>query len=273
MSILQLDFEGYATNAYNCYKDTKIKWKPPFSDSFLDHCLPILASIKLETRAGKISSEDTFLSLKNEGSITTPNGLMAASNVMQLIRMLYFTKRSHLVSGSQIRDSRLATFTPLMLYAHKLYNDVPYSSWLHDKSIHYFLGTTLDLILEVKKLPDITLDQLIEHRKVALTFKTGVKQGKQEQAYNYKCAIDNINGFPLPRPVIMMMLQLWLAHASVRNTYHSEDGKLQSSMILDPLDWDHVPNAIDEIAPLPILTAKQKVAKVKKEKEDVFPWT
>ena len=268
MSITTINFKDHYTNAKKNHENKEFKWKPAFAPSFLDHCLPILSSIKLETEAGQVSATDTFKALSSTEIVKTPNGEMSGSNIAWLLKMLYFTKRAQLIPASQIRDSRLATFTPLALYAHKLYNDVQYSSWKReDKALPLFLGSTLDLILEVDSLPNLDIDQILEERKNALTFKSGAKQGTQEKAYNYKCGITTLNDIALPRPVIMMKLQLWLAHASVRNT---------ESMILDPLNWDNVPEALDTIATLPVLTVKDKIAKVKAvaSSEDAgdIPW-
>jgi hypothetical protein len=263
MSILQINYTDHADNAEKAFANHKLKWTPPFSDSFLDHVLPILASVKLETKGGKVSASDTFMQLKHAGSVQTPNGLMDATNVMALIRMLYFTKRSALLSASQIRAPRFASFTPLMLYAHKLYNDVPYSSWIKDdKYLGFFLGNTLDLILEVKDIPDLTIDEVIKYRQEALTYKTGKNAGTQAPAHTYKCVLTTVREMPLPKPAIMMLLQIWLAHASVRNT---------ESMILDPLDWDNIPDALDAVEPLPVLSVADRKAKLVATKGDT-PW-
>jgi hypothetical protein len=261
MSILTIDFKEHADNAQTAYTTKGIKWKPSFADSFVDHTLPILASVKLEYTAGKVSSLDTFTGITDTKTIETPNGTIASSNVLQLIRLLYFTKRGGFISASQIRKPRLATFTPLMLYAHKLYNEVPYSAWdRSDKRMYLFLGNTLDLILEVDSLPDLTIDKLLEYRKEALTYKSGAREGKMEQAFNYKCGVKFIEDIAYSIPVIQMMLQLWLAHSSVRNT---------ESMILDPLDWDNVPEALDAVAPLPVIHQNDKISKVVKDFENI----
>lgn len=244
MSITSLNFTEYADNAEKAFNNKEIKWKPAFAASFLDHTLPIFATVKLQYTNGKVSATDTFNSLLEHEMITTPNGEMFAPNILQLIRLLYFTKRGDYILGSQIRSSRLASFTPLFLYAHKLYNDVPYSSWdKEDPRMFVFLGTVLEEIIRKDfEVPNLSADQIVAHREAALTFKTGQKAGTMEKPYNYKCAINEINGLQLPRTAIMMILQLWLANSAVRNT---------SSMILDPLDWDNVPEAHDVTVDLP----------------------
>jgi len=260
MSITSLNFEGYAHNAETSHKNKSIKWKPPFAASFLEHTLPIFASVPLKKNPeGLISSTEVFNTLENTPIITTPNGDMAGKNILQLIKLMYFAKRGDFIVGSQIRGSRLATYTPLFLYAHKLYNDVPYSSWdKADTRLRPLLGMVLQHILDVKKIPD-TFDAKIE-RELALTFKTGAKAGTMEKPYNYKCVISELNGVTMPKTAIMMLLQLWLANSSVRNT---------DSMILDPLEWDNAPEPLDVETSLP--PTKTPEPKKKTFAEDL-PW-
>jgi hypothetical protein len=59
----------------------------------------------------------------------------------------------------------------------------------------------------------------------------------------------------LPKIAIMMILQIWLANASLRDP---------SSMILDPENWDGLPRAIDSVVP-----SKKETPWV----EESVPWT
>lgn len=254
MSILTINFKELAKNAEIKHNNKKTKWKPQLPATFLDHTLPLFASVKLETTGGIVSATDTFNGLKSTPVITTPNGDVPGTDIVELLKFIYFGKRGDLLPGSQIRNPRYAALTPLFLYAHKLYNDVPYGSWDRtDPLMKVFLGTHLESILEVDEVPNLTIDQVVDARKEALTFKSGVKMGQQDQPFNYKCGINGLNGVELPKLVIIMTLQLWLAHSSVRNT---------ESMILDPLDWNNVPEALDLSVPIPELKAKKSTGDI-----------
>lgn len=259
MSVLKLNYEELCNTAEKA-KKAKIRYKPGLSSTFLPHILPILASVKLETKNGKISSKDTFSGLLDYEYIETPNGEISGINVQYLIRFLYLVNRGDLIYGSQINNSTLAAFTPLMLFAHKLYNNVPYSKWdKEDKAIKGFLGPILEVILEVKNAPELTIDKINTYRNMALTFKSGAKAGTIDKLTNYKCSISTLEDIPYPRTAIMMYLQTWLANAAIRDT---------NSMILDPINWDVVPEALDIVVKEEVPWTIEK----SKSRDSDLPW-
>lgn len=238
MNELRINYEQMF-NELQRAEDAKTTYYPKVGSAFLDHILPILSSVILERRAGLISMKDTFSSVKDLGSaslnLDTPNGPILYRQVYFLIALLYQVKRSSFITGTMIKNTRFCTMVPLIMYAHKLYNDVNYSEWdKEDIDIKYALGKYFEDILTVKELP--TFD-IIEARKEALTFKTGTKAGVMDKLTSYKCNITHLGGVELPKNVIRMLLQLWVANASIRNI---------DSMILHPLDWDFIPDPIDE---------------------------
>ena len=236
MKIENMDFNELNDNI-KLAMSKEITWKPKLSDEFLNHCLPVLASIPLVTNAsGKLDPKLIMQDLDTGNKFTTPNGLITGYNLRFLISFIYKCPRGDLLPGSQTKYPTLAALTPIVLYANKLYNNIAYSQW--DKSsfnMPLFLGYKLQPILEVKDNP-IDYD-VLELRKVALAYgSTAKKAGELAPVTGYKMNLKEIDNTKLPMIAMMMYLQVWLANAAIRNT---------DSMILDPVDWDNIPEAVD----------------------------
>ena len=236
--IENMNFEELNTNI-KLAMSKEITWKPKLDAEFLNHCLPVLASIPLvENRGGKLDAKMIMQAMDTGDKFTTPNGAITGHNLRYLISFLYKCPRGDLLPGSQTKHPTLAAFTPLVLYANKLYNQVPYSKW--DKksfNMPLFLGYKLQSILEVKENP-IDYD-VLDLRTAALAYgPTAKKAGELAPLTGYKMNIKKIDDIEYPNIVLMMYLQVWLANAAVRDT---------SSMILDPVNWDFIPDAVDII--------------------------
>lgn len=263
MNLMNIPLSPILEEAKKAKDDPKTyrSWRPTqiVSPHFLDNCIPYLASIPLERKGGKVSPQLTYQGLMENNVITTPNGEVKGKWIYQLLQILYFVKRGHLIpQGSQVKHSRLASFTPMALYAQKLHNGVKYSEWLKEPGISLFIGPVLEQATDVDAVPTLTVDEINKYRKLALTYKTGAKAGEMAPLTAYKCPLTYLqdrreNEYKLPSLAVMMILQLWLANVNARNT---------DSMILDPLNWDNVPKALDAV--------KEDTA-VKKEVEKL-PW-
>ena len=157
-------------------------------------------------------------------------------------------------------------FTPLVLYAHKLYNNIGYDRWdtTPNPYLHAFLGTTLyeAFVTAITNgrpafLKDKT--EIKELRKIALTYKTGAKQGQQDKATSHRCNLQTLDirtkegtkPMNYSKYAVMSFLQLWLCNAQLRDT---------DAMILDLYDWGNIPKGYDAVV------AKVKHIKVPKEK-------
>lgn len=235
-NIMDIDLSGYAESAMKAH-GMGLEYTPDLGKNFIDHTIPILASIPLKMKDGLINSESTIKSLPEY--ISTPNGKYRHPKA--LLQLLYYVKRANLITGSQVKNSRLASFTPMLMYAHKLHNGVSYSKWdRNDKFIRFILGKYLENILTVTKIPE-DIDYAY-WRTLALTVssKGSKTYGQMARATSYKCNLHSIMDVELPKTVIMQVLQLWLANVECRNT---------ESMILDPLNWDNIPEPIDAVVP------------------------
>ena len=127
--------------------EAKARWYPDVPQNFLDHVLPILAAIPLKrNESGKILSKETYLALDGT-TIKTINGNISGFEVQSLLWVLAKVPRGRLMpKQTQTKFARLASYTPLALYAQKLHNKVKYSEWQQDSSDRYlalFLGLTI----------------------------------------------------------------------------------------------------------------------------------
>lgn len=263
MNPLKINWKDYVTNAQNYSTN---HWVPDVDKEFLDHLLPILASIPLQkvpsgSKSGGLISASRTLELMPE-ILETPNGTISGNDAKCILGFLYYIPRGKLMKTSMIKAPKLGGLTPLAMYAHKLYHKVPYSSWYAgDKAIKWFIGRSLEPIAVMKAqnviVPLLNDGEFLANRKTALTHRSGSKFGQMAKLTEYKCVIDHLEvkefedsepepyqdltedgmtKFYLPKIAIQMVLQLWLANASLRDTH---------SMILQPHNWDLPPDAKD----------------------------
>ena len=256
-NVLKINWKDYVTNAQSY---SKTKWLPDVTEHFLDHLLPVLASIPLQKEpegskaAGKISATETMKQMPE--MIETPNGSISGNAVKCILGFLYYIPRGKLMKVSMTKAPRLAALTPLPMYAQKLHNNVNYSSWNpKDPMLKWFIGRSLEPIANMHThgviVPHLTREDILKHRKLALTHQSGNKIGQMASLTDYKCIIDHfdismdedderenggIERFPMPKIAITMLLQTWLANVSLRD---------ESSMILQPYNWDLPPTPWD----------------------------
>lgn len=242
MKIENIDFNELNTNI-KLATSKEIVWKPNLSDEFLNHCLPVLASIPIiQNRGGKLDPKLIMEKLNTADKFTTPNGSISGYNLRYMISFLYKCPRGDLLPGAQTKHPTLAALTPLVLYANKLYNNIKYSEWDRDNfNMPLFLGYKLQTILEVKENPSLDTNIILELRKTALAYGSSAKKaGQLAPVTGYKMNLKEIESQRYPMIAMIMYLQVWLANAAIR---------VPESMILDPLDWDNTPEAVDQVAP------------------------
>ena len=104
-----------------------------------------------------------------------------------------------------------------------------------DSMLKYFLGSALEGLTE---LPEgwTGPDDAVEERDRLQTYSTGAKSGETEAPTSYK--LNRATWYaPVLRSDIIarMVLQTWLFNSSLRNDL----------MILDPWDWDSMPESLD----------------------------
>lgn len=170
-----------------------------------------------------VSSEKTFKHLSN-------------SQIKALVSFLHNEPRSALLSGTAKANTRFCTLVPLFMSAHKEYNGVNYEDWdKTDPYIEVALGHKLWTDIE----PYIKGYGFIDvKRKRALALKdTRGREVAKDAWPHHTITLDNgtkLKGGNLARH---MIFQTWMANVEHRNKY----------MILDPVDWDKIPEPFDEV--------------------------
>lgn len=224
-------------------------WIPDIDKDFLHHCIPILGAIPLKRlENGKISPSLTYANL-TDISVNTPNGSIAGSVIQDMLSVLYDVNRSSWIKGAMTKNALLGSLTPLPMYAQKLHNNVKYEEWSKtDTHIGLFLGKALSN--GFKNLPEnrgeYTKENILKNRILALTKKASPVMGN---ITSYVCCSRSFiyeegKAVPLGQFCLRMVLQLWIANASIRKP---------DAMILDPWNWDATPEALDAcIASAPI---------------------
>ncbi len=133
---------------------------------------------------------------------------------------------------------KYAACTPLLMLAHKEKDNVPYEAWdKDDELIRFALGKSLAVAVEDRTPVHLTLAEVQEHRelilqgKPATNWKTTSFEVSNDQQEIIFCKSSDLLG--------KMLLQTWLFNAEYR---------VPGVMILDPYNWDNVPEAYDEMS-------------------------
>jgi hypothetical protein len=138
--------------------------------------------------------------------------------------------------GSQQYKSPINPLVPIVLAGFKRYQNIPYEAW--DKSeIPSIVDDEIALLVGCK-VPSLSDVDILAIRNTALTPKTGARAGKSNNpattASLYHLQESAIGH--LPKLARHMVLQTWAAHPQNRDPY----------AILDPENWDKVPDPLVE---------------------------
>jgi hypothetical protein len=143
-------------------------------------------------------------------------------------------KRSLLVA-KQIANPKYSSLTPLILAGIKLYQGISYSEWRGLNNLEWILEPELMAALDVV-YSDLGSERLLEIRTQGLTQRSGSKAGQQKPAESTwsLTGIQDTEIGHLPKLTQTMLCQIWLAHPKHRDQL----------MILDPNNWDLMPEPI-----------------------------
>lgn len=164
--------------------------------------------------------------------------------------------------GNQQYKSIVNPMVPIVLAGFKKYQGIPYSSWSLE-NLEVLLDQDLAKLVRVI-VPDITLSDLLALRNTALTDKTGPRAGipnNPATCTKLNHLADTALGH-LPKLAKYMVLQTWACHPSNRNEY----------MILDPNDWDRVPEPLISKDIFLPQTPKPVVARASGLSNNDLPW-
>jgi hypothetical protein len=174
------------------------------------------------------------------------NGLYSGKAMFRAIRTSPFMSGMLLVCKHPTRSifltgqtsplySAYCSLVPLVMSAFKRYKQIQYSEW--DRAeISSITEPTLAEAMLLTELPDITREEVIEAREIALTPLSGPHVGVMKNpATTYILYLRKESGMvDLPTLAKIMLCQTWCAHPVNRNNY----------MILNPLNWDELPEEL-----------------------------
>lgn len=206
---------------------------------------------------------------RNESALFSPKQMLRDNVAKDALNqgIYYFcTSNSRAVASATKDDGPYyCALVPLILAAHKKMNGVLYSQW-DPQEVNLVVNSNLYEAMDCEP-PEYTVSELLQFRVEGLTTLTGEKAG----TLNNAITSPNLNGLlmelpdgragmkAMPKLARIMLCQTWCAHPSIRNEY----------MILDPNNWDRVPEALVLDDPI----AKSKgVSSPKTQVLDKLPW-
>lgn len=166
--------------------------------------------------------------------------------------------RGNMIVGRQYDNEYkpYSSLVPLILAAHKLINNIPYSSWSKE-GLGLVVNPSLLEAMTYEGDLDFTTDELVEFRNQGLVIQTGKLAGQSRNPVSATMLYGIIDPRwkALPKLTRVMLAQIWLAHPENRTDL----------MILDPRNWDKMPKPLESGD---IFTPEPK----KVEKLTSLPW-
>ena len=152
---------------------------------------------------------------------------------MGIYRFIMMDARSsYLDKMGNSESKKYCTLVPLILYAHKLYNNIDYSRWERE-TLHYVVNESLCEAM-LTETPQLTTERLLELRNI------GLMQAGKPRSPSSTYSLYRLGDTELAECgtlVKIMLCQTWAAHPSNRTKY----------MILDPMNWDKMPTPLVDV--------------------------
>lgn len=154
-----------------------------------------------------------------------------------LKRVLYLlsrVNRSRLIKA-QSQHPQYASFTPLVALGLKRMQGISYEFWRGYKGREWILEPRL-LEAIAAACPDLGSARLLEIRDQGLSTKSGKNLGTKKPVVSTWAlyGIQDTELGHLPKLTQTMLTQCWITHPTKRT----------GDMILDPLDWDNMPQPL-----------------------------
>lgn len=189
----------------------------------------------------QIVAEFSRHKLNNLGSNGTISGLQyvkdnldpKSQRDMGIYRFIMMDARSsYLDKMGNGEAKKYCTLVPLILYAHKLYNNIEYSQWERE-TLHYVVNESLCEAM-LTETPQLSTERLLELRSIGL-MQAGKPRSPVTTYSLYHLGNTEIGD--CPGLVKIMLCQTWAANPSNRTKY----------MILDPMNWDKMPTPLIDV--------------------------
>ena len=147
-------------------------------------------------------------------------------------------RRSALVKTQNTSQYAMySALVPLILSGFKKFQNIPYSAWASE-DLDILVDKNLYEAMTCAVPEDLTKKDILEARELGLLIKSGAKNGDKNNPIS-SWRLTGIKGTKLhglPALASTMLAQIWVAHPSLRSSY----------MVLDPRDWDGMPDALIE---------------------------
>lgn len=158
-----------------------------------------------------------------------------------------------LTRGSLVKAQNTPAFAeysalvPLILAGIKKYQGIPYSAYAVE-GLEHIMNTNLHEAMTCGYEGTLSKNRLLELRVEGLTYKTGPKAGQVVKPISKwaPTGIAHTEIGQLPKLAQTMLTQIWVADPSLRSPY----------MVLDPLDWDNMPEPLVVTEVISTKTAK-----------------
>lgn len=237
--------------------DDTVKGQIKGHKNWLWHVLPILAKQPLQFRDGIVDISATANILAN--TTYEHEGFEIPGNrILFLWDFLCRTSRSDVLSNSQNKDTSLSAGVPIILYAYKFTENVPYEKWVKAEGVAEVLGKDLSWLPEYREYdPKLSLPEINSIRNLALTelkdsSKRAPDSSNKLNRIKGRHSSDTVSSEfdSLPRLLRYMILQTWIFHPSLRSP----------NMITDWTDWDSLASISNKSA---VVTQAESISKTK----------
>lgn len=197
-------------------------------------------------------------------SITFSNGMPITLDIINnMLKYVLHTKRSDILSGTQLVTPRYSAAVPFFLSAFKEHRNIQYSSWdTSDKYFNFLIEADWYDAFNNLDVPKFSKEQLLDFRAKARTVGSGDKAGTT-RSINATTSIKRIGDSEfdsLPKYWKLALCQTWVFHPSNRhplaitNPYNIDTvaEPLVSSEVLETkkptkveVDWDNMWSIVD----------------------------
>jgi len=212
-------------------KDSLKNWhlRNPLNHHFLAHIIAYIA-----TRTNFTYTEDKKINSKLYVKDNFPNDHWHRG----LYYYLMSEPRGLIISETQnsAQYRAYSALVPLILSAHKLMNNIPYSSWSRE-GLSIVVNKSLAEAMLWNEPFEFTKDEILEIRNQGMLIQSGKHMGKFRNPAKATSlyGIKNLEWSKLPSLLKVMKTQIWLAHPDNRNHL----------MILDNENWDNIPEPLE----------------------------
>lgn len=168
--------------------------------------------------------------------------LGSSAELRGMWRLCCRVRRSDFVKPqNNIANAQWSLLVPLILAAVKMYQGVNYSQW-SQAGLELICEPQLAeaMMVDADSIPELTASEILAIREIGLTTKTTGKVESPQSKWRLTGLADTALGH-LPPLAVTMICQTWVAHPTLRTQY----------MVLDPNDWDGVPEPLITQEPVP----------------------